>query len=377
MFIRYLQPQIERDLAKKLVLLSGPRQVGKTTLAKSLKGACYLNFDVVADRKVIVSQSWDQSSAVVVLDELHKLPKWKSWLKGVWDGRTGDQRYLVTGSARMDIFRRSGDSLAGRFFHHHLHPLSVREVLGASSSGEYSPQSALDRLVERGGFPEPFFMESPDEAARWRLGHVDRMIRDDLPSLTTMTGIRQLELLVEFLSDRVGSGISYANLANDLSVAPVTVKKWIELLELLYVVFTVRPYTKNLSRSLRKEPKIYFYDTGRIPSSNLGARFENALACHLLKRGHYLTGTKGERRELFYIRDKEGREVDFLTTKDRNPEYLIEAKLSDEKPSNHLLYYSERIKAESIQLVSNLRRRLDVKGVSVVPAAEWLARLEA
>ncbi len=365
---RYLRPQISKDLKHKLVLLSGPRQVGKTTLARSFDGY-YLNYDVVSDRKVIQSQKWPKDTSMLVLDELHKLPKWKNWLKGLWDSGM-HQQILVTGSARLDIFRKGGDSLAGRFFHHQLHPFSVKEL------PQYQPNVTLRRLIERGGFPEPFLARSPEDAARWRLSHIDRIIRDDLPSIASTTGIRQIELLVELLSERVGSTISYANLARDLSVSPPTVKQWIDILELLCVIFLVRPYSKSLIRSIRKEPKIYFYDTGRVIDEG-GARLENTIALHLLKRNHFLTSTKGQKCSLCYIRDKEKREIDFLTVVNNCPEFLVEAKSSDDEVSPHLQYYCKRIKALPIQLVLNLTRAEESHGIKILPAADWLAHLEA
>lgn len=367
---RQLTAQIRVDLNRKLVLVSGPRQVGKTTLARGFSpDPEYLNFDVVQDRRRIMSHEWDRQNSLLILDELHKLKRWKAWLKGVWDGRDPSQRILVTGSSRLDTFRRAGDSLAGRFFHHQLHPLTVHELHGL-----FDANTAVKRLLTRGGFPEPLLAESDEDAARWRLSHLDRIVRDDVDAIERIRDIRQLELLVEILSERVGSTVSYQGLAEDLSVSAATVKRWIEVLEALCVVFTIRPYTGAQTRSLRKEPKVYFYDTGRVRRDS--ARLENLVGCHLLSRNSFLASTKGERRELYYVRDKEKREVDFLTTLDGTPEFLIEVKTSRDDVSKSLAYYAQRIKCPSLQLVLEADRSFSRGSSRVLPVANWLQDLE-
>jgi hypothetical protein len=368
---RTLAPVIAEDLNRKMVLVSGPRQVGKTTLAQSLDpDAEYYNYDVLRDRRRIISQEWSNPGSLLVLDELHKLKHWKAWLKGVWDGRAPQQRVLVTGSARLDTFRRGGDSLAGRFLHHHLHPFTVREVRDL-----FAPHDAVRRLLERGGFPEPFLASTVEIAARWRLSHLDTTLREDVDAIERVRDLRQLGLLVELLSERVGSTISYQNLSEDLSVSPPTVKRWIEVLEALCVVFLVPPYTRASARSLRKETKVYFYDIGRVVRDP-GARFENLIACHLHARNQYLQGTRGERRSLWFVRDKEKREVDFLVTHERAPEYLIEAKATETRPSPALIYYSSRLACPSLQLVLEMDRKITRAPITVHPAAPWLAQIE-
>jgi predicted AAA+ superfamily ATPase len=368
---RTLTATIQADLLRKLVLVSGPRQVGKTTLARSLDpSAQCLNYDVLRDRRRMMRQEWSLDSPLLILDELHKMKKWKAWLKGVWDGRQAGRQILVTGSARLDTFRRGGESLAGRFLHHHLHPFTVREVAGL-----FEPRAAVGRLLERGGFPEPFLAPAEQDAARWRLSHVDTILRDDVDAVERVRDIRQLALLAELLAERVGSTISYQGLSEDLSVSPPTVKRWIEILEALCVVFVVRPYARASARSLRKEPKVYFYDTGRV-EGGAGARLENLVACHLLARNQFLEGTRGERHELSYVRDKEKREVDFLLTRRRAPELLVEVKSSETSTSKSLEYYATRIACPAVQLVLDTDRKFTRRGVQVLPAPDWLARLE-
>jgi len=368
---RTLQDVVEADLLRKLVLVSGPRQVGKTTLARSLNpDAQYLNYDVLRDRRRLMRQEWSLESPLLIFDEIHKMKKWKGWLKGVWDGREAGRQVLVTGSARLDTFRRGGESLAGRFLHHHLHPFTVREV-----AGMFEPHTAVRRLLERGGFPEPFLAQAEQDAERWRLSHVDTILREDVDAIERVRDIRQLALLTELLAERVGSTISYQGLLEDLSVSAPTVKRWIEILEALCVVFVVRPFTRASARSLRKEPKVYFYDTGRVEGGP-GARLENLVACHLLARNQFLEATRGERHGLYFVRDKEKREVDFLLTRKRVPEMLVEVKTSETSISKSLEYYADRIDCPAVQLVLETDRKFSRHGIRVFPAAGWLAALE-
>jgi len=365
---------IINDLDKKMVFVAGPRQVGKTTLAQSFCSKWsrlqYLNFDAEKDRLMILRQEWDRKVDLVILDEIHKLKKWKTKLKGIYDTEGIKPRLLVTGSARLDVLRKGGDSLAGRYFFHRLYPFSVRELRGHAS-----PQELLDQLMKFGGFPEPFFSQSETSAARWRKQIFERIIRADIMDLEPIRDIRSLILLLDLLRERVGSPVSYNSLARDLEVSPHTVKRWIEILENLYIVFRVTPYHRNLARTLLKEPKIYFYDTGSV-HADPGKRLENAVAVCLLKHLHFLEDTKGKNVALHYLRDKEKREVDFLTIIEGKSVNLIEVKLNEEKIHQSLNYYVHQLKVEGIQLVHGIKQTRSVGNISIVNAAQWLDELE-
>ncbi len=370
---RQLVSYIEHDLNKKLIFVSGPRQCGKTTLSRQLscKQVEYYNYDITADRKIILKEQWPIKPGLIIFDEIHKMKKWKSWLKGIWDGKSDVQQFLVTGSARLNWLKKSGDSLAGRFYGYRLHPFSYNEVYTVYK------QDTLTELLSRGGFPEPFLAKTEREQHLWRKSHLDRIIKDDVNSLVQVSDSKQLELLVDLLAERVGGTISYANIASDLKVSPPTIKRWIELLENLYVIFTIYPYSKASYRSLKKEPKIYFYDTGRIPQENQGARLENLVATHLLKRNHYLEDTTGQSVELYYVRDKEKREVDFLTTKNKKIEHLIEVKSSDNNLSTSLKYYADKLKVNGAQLVLEHQRDRHIENVDIISVESFLKNLEA
>jgi uncharacterized protein len=373
---RLITPFVEQDLDKKIVLISGPRQVGKTTLAKSIcrDSQSYLSFDRAEDRKVIQTESWSRLKNLTVFDELHKMKNWKRWLKGIYDTDGVRPRILVTGSARFNVYRRTGDSLAGRHFAFRLHPFTVREI------GSKNPEATVNALLKLGGFPEPFLDGRDQFAAKWRKSHFDVILREDLLDLETVRNIKSIEILASLLSERVGSPISYSSLARDLQVAPQTVKRWIEILESLYVVFLVRPYSKNIAKSILKEPKVYFYDTGRVQSGE-GGRLENLVATHLLKRNDFLEDTSGETMSLFYVKNKDKHEVDFLTVRNGKTEYLVEVKKSDTEFSKSLLLFSERLKPiQSVQVVQELEKDRSLRHpveVEMLSVGKWLAQLES
>jgi predicted AAA+ superfamily ATPase len=350
--------------------------VGKTTLSKQLGGSyVYLNFDSAKDRAVILAQEWDRDVDRVIFDELHKMKQWKSWVKGVYDTDGARPRIMVTGSARMDVFRKGGDSLAGRYFSHRLHPLTVKEVVSDRALG-LSSDEALTRILSVGGFPEPFFNADRTYAARWRKTHLDRVIREDLLDLERVRDIKSIEIMVEMLRERVGAAVSYSSLANELQVSVPTVKHWLSILEDLYVVFPVRPYTKNIARSILKETKYYFYDTGAVKDED-GARLENAVACALWAELQYHEDLCGAQTALCYVRDKERREVDFVTVVDKKPRHLIEVKIGDDTFSKNLIAFAPRFDgAACVQLVRDLRQRKSHGAVRMMTAHEFLATFD-
>jgi predicted AAA+ superfamily ATPase len=375
---RALTPFIQADLARKMVFVSGPRQAGKTTLALGLASASpnaqVLNWDVAADRRVMLDQSWSPAAQLVVFDELHKMADWKAWLKGVFDGRRQGQALLVTGSARLDTFRQSGESLAGRYFSWRLHPVTVQEWVATSAA---TPEAALARILERGGFPEPFLAAQPSDADRWRQLYLEGLIREDILEFSRIGEIRAMRVFVDMLRSRVGSPLSLASLTRDLQISPTTLGRYLEILEALNIVFTVRPFHRNIARALLKEPKVYFFDTGLVRGDE-GARFENACATMLLRHAHFLKDSAGRAMSLHYVRDKEGREIDFTLCEDGEPLGFAECKLSDAVVPPYLAAIAERFPAAGACLLVRHLRQPEQRGrVAVERAADWLARLAA
>lgn len=370
---RYVFDFIKKDSLKKTLLLSGPRQVGKTTLSKSINsGAEYLNYDVLADRKIILSQSWKRDVPLLILDELHKLRKWKSFLKGVIDESNNSPNLIVTGSARLDIFRKAGDALTGRTFSYRLHPIDLSEA--ASWYPELNSYDLLIKLKATGGFPESFF--NPADAKRLLNDRLNTLLRDDVQDLSKVTQLKTLELLVELLRERISSQISYSNIASDLSVSAPTVKSWIELLEKLYIIFLIRPYATKSSKSIRKEPKVYFFDSLAVLGDD-GAMIENIVALSLLKWCDFQRDVRGNNFSLHYYRDSYKREVDFVILKDKKPFLCLEVKHSDTNLSKSLEYLTKKLYPKhSLQLVQELDRERDYKNIKVRSLAEFLVKID-
>ena len=373
---RSIDPQIRRDLQQKMVLLTGPRQVGKTTLSQQLlaefPGGQYLNFDVAAHRAVIQAQSWRHSAPLLVLDEIHKMPDWKNWLKGVVDGRAPGQAVLVTGSARMDTFRQTGASLAGRYFRLRLHPVSVREWCDAR---RVPSQAALTHLLSRGGFPEPVLASTEADAQRWRADYFTGLVREDVLEFSRLHEVNAMRLFAEMLRSRVGSPLSLASIARDLQLSPVTLGRYLDILEALFIVFVVRPWHRNIARATLQAPKVYFYDTGLVLGDE-GLRFENLVACHLLKNVHWQQDTRGAAADLHYIRTKDDAEVDFCLSEGDTLTHLVECKLADAKPHRALARFAAQWpQAQAIQLLRDCPVEADIGGLQVRDAAPWLAAL--
>lgn len=364
--MRYITPYILEDLNKKMVFVGGPRQVGKTTLARAVLSenfpeGRYLNWDYDEDRQDILKKRWSTENNLLVFDELHKFPRWKAWIKGIYDVSHEKHSFLITGSARLDVYRRGGDSLMGRYHYWRLHPFTLDEIPNG-----ISPEDAFKRLLTVGGFPEPFLDGNERNARRWRRERFDRVLREDVRDLEQIRNIQLLGMFLDMLRYRVGGLITISNMASDLQVSPKTAKSWLEVLERMYLVFAVRPYTKSLPRAVLKPPKVYFFDNGDVLGDE-GARFENLVAASLLKRLHFLEDRDGYRYELRYIRDKEGREVDFAIIKEGRLIELIEAKHSDENLSKHLLYYAKRLKPKkATQIVAKIKRPYDKGRIKVV-----------
>jgi len=375
---RYLDDLVATDLQRKMVLLTGPRQVGKTTLCRQLMerfaSAQYLNWDVAADRTILQRQTWAARTRLLVMDEIHKMPDWKNWLKGVVDGRPPEQALLVTGSARMETWRHSGDSLAGRYLPFRLHPISVREWCEQQGG---TPAAALTRLMERGGFPEPCLAENVQDAERWRRQYFTDLIREDVVEFSRLHEITAMRLFVEVLRERVGSPLSLASIARDLAVSPMALKRYLDILQALYIVFAIQPWHHNIARAILQTPKVYFFDTGLV-RGDAGVRFENAVAAMLLKHAHFRQDAQGKNIGLHYIRTKDGAEVDFALSEENRLTHLIECKLSDKVPHRALTRFARHFaEAEAVQIVCELRQEEHRAPVHILDAANWLRELSA
>lgn len=392
----------------RMAFVVGPRQVGKTTLAQRLQRErnstdLYRNWDDLQWRRAISRDPYGFVDAyrprtgrvrpLVVLDEIHKFPRWKRYLKGLWDTRKDRIDVLVTGSGRLDVYQRGGDSLLGRYHQYRLHPLSVREVVDSHPPpSDYLPEgtlqvwrdasgppprrvrAAFDDLLRWGGFPEPFLKRNDRALRQWHRERHDLIVREDLRDLSRIQLLSHVEELVELLVQRSGSLLSYNLLREDLQVALDSVRLWVGYLRRLYFIHLVRPYAGRLARALRREPKVYAWDWSEVAGE--GERFENLVAGHLLKWCHFTQDWGHPPLDLHFVRDKEKREVDFLITLDRKPWMLIETKLSDTDPGPAIHYFAQRLRVKhKILVVAGVREPGMAGDVRVFDAPTFLAAL--
>lgn len=367
---------------KNLILVSGARQAGKTTFAKDIvteePSSLYFNYDIPANKARILTdptffEELDRKKEIlplIILDEIHKYADWKNYLKGIYDGYADEFRFLVTGSGRLELSRKKGDALAGRYLHFHLFPFTIGEIF-ASSMGlenvanltDIPEQSAIareawDTMFKVSGFPEPFIKGTKLKYRRWSRSYHSQVIRDDIRDEYAVRQVDTMEALYFLLSEYVGNPFSSSNHARTLKISHKTVASWITVFERFFLVFRIRPYSKRISRSLVKEPKIYFYDYCRVQDEAL--RFENMVAVELNRAVTIWNDFGLGEYKLWYLRNKEKEEVDFLVTENANPLFMIEAKLSDTTISPHLVKFQSILRIPAIQLVNkkNVARKV-------------------
>lgn len=354
MINRVQEKNILMDLDKKMVFLSWPRQVWKTFLskkiAKNFVNPVYLNFDRLNDREIIKDELWLEKTDLLIFDEIHKMKDWKTYLKWVFDTKNDDLKILVTWSARLDTFRQSWDSLAWRFFLHRILPLSIKEL-----NEVWYKNMDLDDFIFKSGFPEPFLSEDDFSVQRWRGQYTDALIREDILDFENIHNLKSIQLLLKILQERVWSLISYSSLAEDIWIAPNTVKKYIEILENLYIIFRVFPFSKNIARAIKKESKIYFFDTWMVKWDDW-IKFENLVWISLLKHSMAKKDMLWEDVSLNFLRTKDWKEVDFCICKNDKLEKIIEVKNSDSNFSKHLFFFWEKYWVSWVQVVKNLKR---------------------
>jgi uncharacterized protein len=356
MINRRITSAIIQDLQKKMVFLSGPRQCGKTTLAKHIlkkeSNGEYYNWDIARDRKKILNQDFNLDAKVWFLDEIHKYRRWRNFLKGLYDEHAPDHSMFVTGSARLDLYSRGGDSLQGRYFSHHLHPFTLSEITNTPftdldtlvtfpNNMTKSSHKSLLHLLEQGGFPEPFLEGDMKQVKRWQLLHTQRLVEEELRSLEQVQQIERIELLLDRLDDVASSVISINSLREDLEVSFDSVRKWLLIFEKIYACFRVSPYGAHKIKAIKKEQKLYLWDWARVKSKS--HRFENLIAVHLLRLIDYGRDIFGEKLELHYFRHRNGSEVDFIILRNRKPWIAVEVKLEAQSLAAPLKYLVERI----------------------------------
>ncbi len=348
-----------------MIFLAGPRQVGKTTTALHLENEAinfyYFNWDRLEDQTAIIQgaavvayetrlEEAREGETLIAFDEIHKYSKWKQFLKGFFDSYEDKTRIIVTGSAKLDIYRKGGDSMMGRYFLYRVHPLSIRELLSVELPKDVidSPKKISDeefkQLFDFGGFPEPFLKRSVRFSTNWKRLRRQQLIREDVRDMTQIQELAGLEMLCTMLQASVGQLMNYHHFATLVNVSNPTIRRWFNCLESFYYCFHIKPWTKNVVRTLKREPKYYLWDWTLV--TDQGARVENFIASHLLKAVHFWTDYGLGDFDLFFLRDKEKREVDFLVTKDQAPWFLVEVKTKNHSGiSKSLYHFQEQTKA--------------------------------
>ena len=338
---RYIADSVTADLADRMVFVGGPRQVGKTTFALSLlprgndeSSPAYLNWDYLADREAILTAQLPSRQRLIIFDEIHKYAGWRGLIKGLYDKHRSSISFLVTGSARLDYYRKGGDSLQGRYHYYRLHPFTLSE------SGRRPDAGSVAHLLRFGGFPEPFLRGEERFHRRWLREHSERVVHEDLRDLEHVREVSRLDLLLAHLPACVGSPLSVNRLRTLLQASHESVERWISAFERLYLCYRLAPFGSSRIRAVRKERKLYFWDWSRVDDP--GARFENLVAGHLLKYCHLVEDTEGHAMELRFVRDTDGREIDFVVLRDGRPEFGVECKSGDRNAAPACRYFRER-----------------------------------
>jgi len=373
---RYLRPEIAAALATKMAFIGGPRQVGKTTLALSLleppspQHPAYLNWDDPRVAPRLRAGELPAHQALVVLDEIHKYARWRNLVKGLYDTEKGSRTFVVTGSARLDHYRKGGDSLAGRYRYFRLHPFSLNELVGKDRN---TARERLAALLHFGGFPEPLLAQNDRDLRLWQRQRLTRVVREDLRDLERVREISLVEQLVDLLPGKVGSTLSIKSLREDLGVDHKTAEHWLTILENLYVCFRVPPFGSKRIRALKKAQKLYLWDWSMVPEP--GPRFENLVAAQLLKYCHWLEDVEGYRMELRFLRDTDGREVDFVVMQDGAAKFAVECKTGEKEASAAARYFAERTQIPAFYQVHLGERHFQNGRITVLPFTQFCADL--
>jgi hypothetical protein len=372
---RYLEGPVRTALKKKMALVGGPRQVGKTTFALGFLGKdadethpAYLNSDHPSVPPKLRKAELPAGEPLLLLDEIHKYARWRNLLKGIYDTERSRRKILVTGSARLDYYRKGGDSLAGRYRYFRLHPFSLRELSRSPS------RSDLEALLKFGGFPEPLFAQHEAEHRIWQRDRISRVVREDLRDLEHVREIGLLEHLVDLLPSRVGSPLSVKSLREDLQIDHKTAERWLSILENMYVCFRITPYGPPRVRAVKKERKLYLWDWSSVEEQ--GPRFENLVASQLLKYCHWVEDTEGYSMDLRYLRDTDKREVDFVVLKDGKPRFAVECKSGEKAVGAAIRYFAERTPIPRFYQAHLGERHFATGNVTVLPFVKFCEELD-
>lgn len=399
----YIEVWKELSHDKAMIFLAGPRQSGKTTLTKiiaeSFTNSLYWNWDIMNNRTQLLQEPRffshlvrkDASVPLIIFDEIHKYKDWKNYLKGIYDEFSKEFKFLISGSGRLDIYQKGGDSLAGRYYLFHLFPFTIAELGGMNRPFAEFMSDPLQITMKKSGtlkdlwrqlstlsgFPEPYLSGRETTYRRWSNTYTRQLVREDIRDLTDIKSVQDIETLYTLLPSKIGSPLSANSLADTIKISYNTVRSWLDILERFYLTFSIPTWTGRVARAIQKERKCYLFDYPRIKDP--AARFENMVACELLRAVTIWNDMGLGAFSLHFIKDKEKREVDFLIANDGAPFLLIEAKLSDSQPAKSLLAFQNTLGIPAVQLINDGDGyRIIPNGANkllIVPAWQWLAQL--
>ncbi len=375
--------------AGKMIFLSGPRQVGKTFFVKSKlqemsNEELYFNWD-----DPFVKRTYNKNPhflkaflahaagdpPLVAFDEIHKHKNWKNILKGLYDIHSNKAQIIVTGSARLDFYKASGDSLIGRYFSYRLLPMGLAEasqdfsltinepsVLSFPDKNNFFPRlpntgksaglkEAFELWLRFGGFPEPFSKAKDGFSLKWRKDYRSLLISEDVRELTRIQDIKGLEQLMLVLPEKIGSPLSINSIREDLQVNHKTVAAWLEAFKKIYLVFSILPWSKSIAKAIAKEQKYYFFDWTMVDDP--GARFENAVALSLFRMACRWNELGLGDFDVRYIRNVRKQEVDFVLIDRNKPVALFEAKLNDINLSPAGMFFADLLKIPYYQIIAH------------------------
>lgn len=405
MIPRELYQKIWQELAeeKGMIFMAGPRQCGKTTLSKwisrSFANSLYFNWDISSDRlRFLENPSFfeevnrkDLSLPLIILDEIHKYIDWKNYLKGVYDQFHDQYQFLISGSGRLDLYQKGGDSLAGRYYLFHLSPFTLAELGKENVDFKVFEKKPLEVTMDKArdlkeiwthlftlsGFPEPFLSGRETTYRRWSNSYAQQLIREDIRDLTEVKSIKEMETLYLLLPSKVGNPLSITSLAEDIHVSYNSIQNWLSVFEKFFLIFSLSPWTEKISRAIQKERKIYLWDSPRI--KNPALRFENMVALELWRAVTSWNDLGWGTFSLHFLKNKEQQEVDFLMARDHEPFLLIEAKYADQPPSKSLKNFQKFLSIPAVQLCNEGKDfRIFSNGpqsILTAPAYQWLAKL--
>lgn len=367
MLNRSITPFILNDLEKKMVMIGGPRQVGKSTLAMQILGTdnpehpAYFNWDFLLDKEKLLRGELPSAESVILLDEIHKYPEWRNLIKGLYDKFKKKKKFIITGSAKLDYYRHGGDALTGRYFHYRLHPISLPELATNPTIND------LHDLIRWGGFPANIVAKNEVDWKRWHKERISQIVKDDILELEKVKEVSHLMLLAEILPGRASQILSINALREDFSLAHETLERYVTILENLYYCFRIEPFLTNKIDAVKKEKKLYLWDWSAI--KNEGARLENFVASCLLRYCHFIEDTQGEKMELTFLKEKNKKELDFVVLKNRKPLFAVECKSNQNRIGNQIHYFSKILNIPQYYQVHLGMDDFEVKGgkIRVLP----------